>query len=147
MRVQQIMTTNVACCTEATTLNQVARLMVEHDCGEIPVTDSSGKLLGVVTDRDICCRAVAQDCNVCDVTAGAVMSTPVITAKSDMEYDECLRLMEQNMIRRIPVVDDVGFCIGIVSQADIANKGSEEIAEVVKYISQPTHSASNTSVR
>ena len=144
MTVQNIMTTNVACCTPDTPLNQVARMMVEHDCGEIPIADNSGRVLGVVTDRDICCRAVAHDCNVCETTASEIMSTPVVTAQPTMSLEQCAQLMEQNMIRRIPVVDQNGCCCGIVAQADLANKSDGVVEEVVKYVSQPTHSASNT---
>jgi CBS domain-containing protein len=143
MTAQQIMTTNPACCTPDTTLNQVARMMVEHDCGEIPVTDSQGYIQGVITDRDIACRAVAHDCNPCQMTAGEVMSKPAVTANTLMSSDEVCQLMEQNMIRRIPVVDESGCCCGIISQADLARKSDGQLEEVVKCVSQPTHHASN----
>jgi CBS domain-containing protein len=143
MTVQEIMTTNVACCGPETKLNQLARMMVEHDCGEIPVADTSGKLIGVVTDRDICCRAVAHDCNPCDTSASEIMSSPVVSTKPNMSLDECAQLMESNQIRRIPVVDQNGVCCGIVSQADIACKSSGKVEEIVREISQPTHSSSS----
>jgi CBS domain-containing protein len=144
MTVQDIMTSNPACCTKDTPLNQVARLMVEHDCGEIPVTDQAGTLLGVVTDRDICCRAVAQDCNVCNVTAGEIMSSPVVSVYPSTSFERCVGLMEENMIRRIPVVDENGCCCGIVSQADLARKTNGHLVEeVVIQLSQPSEHASN----
>jgi CBS domain-containing protein len=143
MTVQEIMTTNVACCAPDTRLNQVARMMVEHDCGEIPVADTAGKVVGVVTDRDICCRAVAHDCNPCDISAAEIMSAPVVTAHAAMSLERCAQLMEENQIRRIPVVDEKGVCYGIVSQADIACKSSGKVEEIVREISQPTHSPSS----
>ena len=142
MTVQEIMTTNVACCAPDTRLNQVARMMVEHDCGEIPVANSDGKVVGVVTDRDICCRAVAHDCNPCDLSASEIMSSPVVTAKSNITLEACGQLMEENQIRRIPVVDENGVCCGIVSQADIARKSTGKVEEIVREISQPTSHAS-----
>jgi CBS domain-containing protein len=144
MTVQDIMTPNAACCTPGTTLNQVARLMVEHDCGEIPVTTGNGNLVGVVTDRDICCRAVAHDCNVCETMASEIMSSPVVSVNKNTPLEECIQLMETNMIRRIPVLNENGECCGIVSQADIACKSDGAlIQEVVTQISQPTHSPSS----
>ena len=143
MTVQDIMTRDVACCMPDTKLNQVARMMVEYDCGEIPITDQSGKITGVVTDRDICCRAVAHDCNPCEMSAGEIMSTPVVAARMNMTVDECMHLMEEHMVRRLPVADEDGMCIGIVSQADLARKSDGKVEEVVKQISQPAGSASN----
>jgi CBS domain-containing protein len=148
MNLQDIMTENVACCTPDTKLNQVARLMVEHDCGEIPVTDNTGKLVGVVTDRDICCRAVAHDCNTCETTASEIMSSPVVCVNTGGSLEEAIQMMEDNMIRRIPVVDENGMCCGIIAQADIAVKSDGRlIEEIVTEISKPTHSASNVPAR
>jgi CBS domain-containing protein len=143
MNAQEIMTKNPACCSPDTKLNQVARMMVEHDCGEIPVVDQSGNLQGVVTDRDICCRAVANDCNTCEVSAHEIMSAPVMCVRMDTSVDECAHKMEQNMIRRIPVVDENGKCCGIVSQADIACKADGQIEELLVQVSQPMTSASS----
>ncbi len=67
------MTPNPTCCRPDTPLQEVARLMVEHDCGEIPIIDESGKPLGVVTERDICCHTLAQGKNPLDMTAGDIM--------------------------------------------------------------------------
>jgi len=139
MKVEQIMTPDPACCTPDTPLLEVARMMVAHDCGEIPLVQNPDEatLLGVVTDRDIVCRVVAQGRNPLDLTASECMSTPVISISSDASLEECCRLMEDHQIRRLPVVDEDGLCCGIVSQADIARhapKGST--AELVKEVSE-----------
>lgn len=142
MRVTDIMTPDPACCTPETSLPEVARLMVDCDCGEIPVVDDleSRKLLGVVTDRDIVVRTVAVDRDPADYTAADVMSTPAITVSEDAELQECEEKMELNQIRRIPVLDDQERLCGIVSQADIARQaGAQETAEVVREVSQPRH--------
>lgn len=141
MKVKDLMTANPACCTPYTRLQDVACMMVEYSCGEIPIVDSeeSCKPVGVVTDRDICCRAVAQGRNPLEMMACDVMSSPCITVAPETSLDDCCKLMEQNQIRRVPVVDASGWCCGIVAQADIAmhDRNKKEVAEVVEKISQP----------
>lgn len=138
MQVREILTENPACCAPDASIRDAARLMVENDCGEIPVTDESGKPVGVVTDRDIACRAVAQGKSL-DTPVGEVMSSPVVTVSPETDVDDCCATMEENQIRRVPVVDESGGCCGIVAQADIARNGSEsEAAEVVRDVSQPS---------
>lgn len=120
-------------------------MMVEHDCGEIPVCDQrqNGHVIGVITDRDICCRAVADGMDVNITTASACMTTPAVTCTPDMSLEDCCNLMEQNMIRRVPVVDQTGTVCGIVSMADVACRGETAvITEIVQQISQPTEEPS-----
>lgn len=137
MQVREVMTENPACCGSDASITDAARLMVENDCGEIPVTDEAGKPVGVVTDRDIACRAVAQGKSL-DTPVSEVMSSPVVTVNPDTSVDDCCSTMEKNQIRRVPVVDESGSCCGIVAQADIARNAPErETAEVVRDVSQP----------
>ncbi|HEY8459479.1 MAG TPA: CBS domain-containing protein [Blastocatellia bacterium] len=148
MQVKDIMTREPACCTPDANLQDVARLMVECDCGEIPVVESkqNRKPIGVVTDRDICVRAVAQGKNPLEMTAGDCMSTPCVTVTPEMSVEDCCRVMEENQIRRVPVVDENGVCCGIVSQADIAQHASkQETAEVVREVSRATGASSRVS--
>src|SRR5882762_4188125 len=145
MQVREMMTANPACCTAETALPEVARMMVDQDCGEIPVVDnaSSKVPIGVVTDRDIVCRTVAHGLNPLDLTAADCMSKPIVTVTPDMSLEECCRLMEEKLIRRVPVVDERGACCGIVALADIALQNRKSAAgEVVKDMSQPTAAAS-----
>lgn len=140
MQVRDIMTKNPACCTRDTNLKEVAMLMVEHDCGETPVVDSkkSMKLVGVITDRDITIRTVAKGKNPLELTAGDCMSSPCVTVRPDVSVEECCTVMEDNKVRRVPVVDEKGICCGIVAQADIAQHATkQETAGVVKGVSQP----------
>ena len=140
MQVREIMTTDPACCTADASLEEVAKAMVEHDCGEIPIVRSSSdkSLLGVVTDRDIVCRLVAQGRNPVDEAAEACMSSPVVSVRESTPIEECARLMEDKQIRRVPVVNGGGMICGIVSQADIAKNASRKItADLVKDVSQP----------
>lgn len=140
MQVREIMTPDPACCTADASLEEVAKAMVEHDCGEIPIVRSSSdkSLLGVVTDRDIVCRLVAQGRNPVDEAAEACMSSPVVSVRESTPVEDCAKLMEDNQIRRVPVVNGGGMVCGIVSQADIAKNASRKItADLVKDVSQP----------
>jgi CBS domain-containing protein len=143
--IQEVMTKDPACCIPTMPLQQVARLMVDHDCGEIPVVESDASLrpIGVITDRDIVCRALAEGRNPMELTAGDCMTNTVVTVGSDKSVDECCKVMEHHQIRRVPVVDARGRCVGIVSQADIARRVSEKaVGEVVRDVSKPTGAAS-----
>lgn len=143
MQVRDIMTQDPACCMSATPLQQVAKLMVDCDCGEIPVVDEQRRPIGVVTDRDIACRAVAQGLDIASTRAADIMSSPVVTVRPDESLDEVRQKMEDNRIRRVPVVDSNGACCGMVAQADIARHGSErEVGGMVRDVSQSTQSSS-----
>ena len=139
MQVRELMAKDVACCKSDSSLEEVARLMVDCDCGMIPVIDDDRKPVGTVTDRDIVCRAVAKGKNPLDLKAGDVMTTPCITCTDDADVDQCLDLLEKHQLRRMVVVDEEGRCCGIVAQADIALEASpEKAAEVIREVSQPT---------
>jgi CBS domain-containing protein len=145
MQVKEIMTTDPACCLSETSLQEVGMMMIDHDCGEIPVVENNETKLpiGVITDRDIVCRTVAQGLNPLDLTVAACMSKPCVTVTPDMSVEECSRIMEENKIRRVPVVDAAGSCCGIVALADIALHARRNVAaEVVKEVSEPTAAAS-----
>ena len=137
MNVHEIMTHDPACCNKEASAQDAAKLMVENDCGEIPVVDSEGGLVGVVTDRDICCRVVAEGKSP-DTRVEDIMTQSVVTVTPDTEVDACCSTMESNQVRRVPVIDDDGKCCGMVSQADIARSGSDaKTAELVEEISKP----------
>jgi len=139
MQVREIMTQSPACCGPDTNLQDVARMMVDHDCGEIPVIHGRDRRpIGVITDRDITCRAVANGKNPLQMKARDCMSSPVLTVTPQMPLEDCCRLMEEKQLRRIPVVDDQGACCGIVAQADIILKAPDrQSAEVLRDISRP----------
>ena len=145
MKIKEIMTASPACCTPETSLREVAAMFVDHDCGAIPVVDNvdTRRPIGIVTDRDIACRAVAKGLNALELTARDCMSSPSVTVREDADLDECIESMESNRVRRIVVLDEFGRCCGIVSQADIALQGPrKKTAEVVRELSEPTVSAS-----
>lgn len=114
-------------------------MMVEHDCGEIPVIDPQGKPIGVITDRDICCRAVSQGMDPNNTQVRECMTTPAITVAEEDSEERCIGVMEEHMIRRVPVVDAIGLCIGIVAQADIAMRlAPQPVSHLLREVSEPT---------
>jgi CBS domain-containing protein len=136
---KDVMTPEPRCCSPETPLNEVANLMVEADCGEIPVVDGSNRLIGVVTDRDIVCRVVAKGKDPSSCTAQDAMTQPVVAVLADTTLDEIVAVMEENRIRRVPVVDAQGCCCGIVAQADVAMVAREsEVGEMVREVSRAT---------
>jgi len=144
MKVSEIMTENPACCVRGTSLTDVATLMVDNSCGEIPVIDSdaSRKLIGVVTDRDIVCRTVAKGINPLTRSAGEIMTAPCLCCNVNDDVEDCCEEMERHQIRRVPIIDDHGRICGIVSQADLARYiPAEKTFGVLKTISRDTGQA------
>jgi CBS domain-containing protein len=131
------MTPDPACCSPSTTLDQVAKMMVQNNCGEIPIVDRSSRPIGVITDRDIVCRVVAEGKNPTGHTVESCMTTPVFTVRADAPLSEVISMMENQRIRRVPVVDDGGCCAGIIAQADVATvEPVRRTGELVSTISQ-----------
>jgi CBS domain-containing protein len=136
---RDVMTSDPVCCSPTTTLDQVAKLMAQNDCGEIPVLNEAGRVVGVVTDRDIICRVVADGVSPRDFNAAYCMSEPVFTVGVDTPIDDVVSLMEDHQVRRLPVVDDDNCCTGIISQADIVSMGQPRMtAELLSQISRDT---------
>jgi CBS domain-containing protein len=117
-------------------LDQVAKMMVQYECGEIPVLDISDRPIGVVTDRDIVCRVVAERRNPMAHAAETCMSDLVVTVRADAPIREVVSTMEQHQVRRVPVVDASGCCIGIISQANVASVAQAgQVGELVREVS------------
>jgi len=137
MEVRDLMTADPACCTADNGLQDVARAMLENDCGAIPIV-ADGRPVGMVSDRDIVVRAVAEGRNPVDMTAEEIMSTPVATVAEDASIEELFDVMEDQQIRRVVVVDADGKVCGIVAQADVAELAdAEDVADVVEKVSEP----------
>ena len=140
MKVDTVMTACPTFATATTPLRDVALMMVDQDCGQIPVLggDNGRKPVGVVTDRDIVVRALAQGHNPLELTAQDCMTTPCVTVRSDDSLATVCDAMEREQIRRVLVVDAEGNLCGIVAQADVARSAqTSQTAEVVKSISSP----------
>lgn len=139
MNVSEVMTDSPQCCSPDTGLQEVAQMMVDCDCGCIPVVDGDDSKMpvGMITDRDITCRVVAQGRNPLDLTARDAMTSTVVSVTPDTSLEDCLDLMEESQVRRIAVVDNDGKICGIVAQADVARNADEQkTAEVVQQVSK-----------
>ena len=139
MNVKEVMTPDPACCLSSTKLTEVARMMIDNDCGEIPVVESkeNRKPIGVITDRDIVVRTIGCNVDPMQKTAGDCMTTPVVTVTPEMSLVECCDVMEQNQVRRVPVVGEDGKLCGIVALADVAQSaGRRTTAEVLQEVSE-----------
>ncbi|MCU1287793.1 MAG: inosine-5-monophosphate dehydrogenase [Acidobacteria bacterium] len=134
-RCREIMTKNVQTATRATTLQEVAVFMRDGDMGVVPVVENK-KLVGIVTDRDIVVRAVAEGKDAA-TPIGDVMTTEIFSVGSDDYAFEAIRLMGDRQVRRIPVVNEQGELAGIIAMADIAleMEDEREIAETLEEIS------------
>ena len=119
MQVKDVMTNSPICCKPTDSVEQVATLMREHDCGVIPVC-AENELAGMITDRDIACRAVGSGKTPADVPVSAIMTTPVYTVHQDCDVQVAIDTMEAKQVRRLPVVDDDGHVVGIVAPSDLA---------------------------
>lgn len=143
LRCRDIMTRNLTVATRDTVLQQVATMMLDADTGIIPVVEQSGeneqqgKLAGLITDRDIVVRAVAEGKDITISKAGEVMTTEIYTAQADDRIYDVVRKMGDKQIRRVPIVDADGNLQGIISMADIAleTEDDKELAEVLEEIS------------
>ena len=140
MKAREIMTKNPRTVTPETGLQEAARLMKSEDVGIIPVVDGNGtNLLGVVTDRDIAMRVVAEGRDATSTTVRDVMSTGVKTCREDDSVDDVMKLMGSEQVRRIPIVDERGALVGIVAQADVVldAKSDKKAERTVEKISEP----------
>jgi CBS domain-containing protein len=134
--VKDAMTTSLATATPSQSLAEAARLMKQQDIGSVPVVDGS-RLVGLLTDRDIVVRAVAEGGDPQTVQVGEIASHDVVTVSPDDNLDDALRLMAQHQIRRLAVVED-GQLVGVVAQADVAHEAKDKaVGQVVEEISRP----------
>jgi CBS domain-containing protein len=142
MKVRDVMTKKVVCCTPSDTAEKAANLMRDHNVGAIPVVSdlTSRRLEGILTDRDLCCRIVAESRLADTMTIGELMTRSPVTCKPEDALDTCLEAMQEHHIRRIPIVDEKASCVGIVAEADIALRASAaKVGKTVAEISRPLH--------
>lgn len=133
-QVRDVMTSNPTTCEPTATLVDAAKVMAGEDVGPVPIVEG-GKLVGLVTDRDIIIRAVAEGRDVTSTAVRDVASKDLVTVTADEDLDRALQLMADNQVRRIPVVEG-DRVVGIVSQADVARAADDEkTGEVVQQIS------------
>ena len=136
------MTKDLVCCLPTDTVSKAAQMMKDADVGSIPVIEDEQtmKLIGIVTDRDLALQVVAPERDASSTQVEDVMTYEVITCRASDDVQKAVDAMSQHQLRRMPVIDSDHRIVGIISQADVATRveRSEEIAEMVKEISQPT---------
>jgi CBS domain-containing protein len=143
MKVHELMRTNVQCCRPETNIVVIAREMVAKDCGMIPVVEGA-RPVGVVTDRDIATRVVAEGRNAFDVCARDVMSTRPICIEKNASLDECCGVMGEHHLRRLLVVTETGELTGVISVDDIAKSSDpHETGHLIKLVCEPEQAAVN----
>ena len=136
----QLMTRDPVCCLASDTVDRAAQLMRQEDAGSLPVIENhqNKKLLGIITDRDIALKVVADKRDVGSTRAQEVMTRNPVTCRADNDLQVALNAMASNQVRRIPVVDEKDQIVGIISQSDVATRVNEpaKTAELVTKISK-----------
>jgi CBS domain-containing protein len=136
------MTSNPACCLPTDTAQRAAQLMKTENVGPIPVVsdEQTKKLVGIVTDRDLALNVVAEGRDPKSTKVSEVMTTGVTACRADDDLEKATAAMEEQQVRRIPIVDENDRIVGIIAQADVARltERPEKTAEVVSEISKPS---------
>lgn len=141
MDVGQLMVREVATCRLPDTLNTAARIMWEHDCGCVPVVDDDARVVGMLTDRDLCMAAYTQGRPLDAIPVASVMSKDVHTCKADDPIAFAEGIMRAHRVRRLPVTDADGRLIGILSLSDIAQQAVRERTRKTKKAVSPAEVA------
>ncbi|MBO0911472.1 MAG: CBS domain-containing protein [Acidobacteria bacterium] len=144
MKVKEVMSLNPACCTPNDTAQKVAKMMCDRNVGSIPVVvdSQSGGLIGMITDRDLCCRVLAQGLDAKSTRIQEFITYNPAVCRDGENVEQCERLMQEHQVRRIPVVDKENRVIGIVAQADLALKERpERVHKTVAEISKNTQAS------
>jgi CBS domain-containing protein len=140
--VRDAMTENPRSISASASVVEAARLMREGHIGSLPITDDE-KLVGMITDRDITTRVVAEAADPNVTSVGDVLSRDLVSVEPDNDLQEALRLMARHQVRRLPVVEN-GRLVGIVAQADIAlSENEQKTGELVEAISKPSEGERN----
>jgi CBS domain-containing protein len=146
MHVQEIMKRNVLTCMRDHTIECAAQIMWENDCGIVPIVDEASRVIGVVTDRDACMAAYTQGKPLSEIPIWSVIaghSGRVHTCRAEDTLEQAEHVMQQAQVRRLPVIDDRGTLVGILSLSDIARHTSTrgldpfDISRTVEALSQP----------
>ncbi|HBZ69648.1 MAG TPA: hypothetical protein DEP35_07945 [Deltaproteobacteria bacterium] len=124
VQVEQLMTKDVRACRPSHTLNCAAQILWEYDCGIVPVVDEEGleKVIGTLTDRDICMAAYTQGRRLSEIQVGSAMARTIHSCTPSATLEDAMQKMREAQVRRLPVVDQAGHLLGMISLADIAHE-------------------------
>jgi CBS domain-containing protein len=144
MKVGELMSRNVRTCLPTDSINDAARIMWDSDCGCVPVVRDDGKVVGMITDRDICMAAYTQGRSLMHMTVESAASKSVVTVGEDEILRRAAELMRGAQVRRLPVVDGAGKLVGLLSLADFARRAPalaerewEDLVAILAGLSQP----------
>ena len=126
MLVEQLMNRPPVSCRTADSLHHAVGLMIEHDCGSLPVVDDDGKPRGMLTDRDICIAAHQLGLSLESITAAQAMSRELYTCRAGDPVGMAERIMTKCQVRRVPVVDGDGVLVGMITLADLAREAEQQ---------------------
>jgi CBS domain-containing protein len=130
MKIKEVMHTGATWVDPNTTLSQIAKKMRDEDIGAVPVGEND-RLVGMVTDRDICCRAFADGRDISKLSARDVMSSPIAYCKAEDDLTEAIRAMESRKVRRLPVINEKKRLVGMLSLGDIWQKATDDLSPAV----------------
>ena len=152
MKIKHVMTKDPTCCVPSDTAQRAARIMRGDDTGVVPIIENeqSRKLIGIVTDRDLCMNILAEGRDPRTTQVHESMTTTVVSCSPQDSVDKATELMRENQIRRIPVIDDQHQLLGIVAMADIVGRAdvrTTETHETLKTVSAPTREPSKPRAR
>ncbi len=128
MKVRDLMTTEVKACSRYDTLNRAAQIMWDNDCGVVPVVDDDFRPVGMITDRDICMAAYTQGVLLAESSVERAMATEAYTCVATDDIGAAEKMMREQQVRRLPVVDGGGRMVGIISLGEIARHADRERA-------------------
>ena len=140
MKCYEVMTKNPVCCLPNDMVAKAAQLMKRENIGSMPVIENeqTKKLVGIVTDRDLALKIVAEGRDAKSTKVEAVMTHKVVTCRAEDDLQKALDAMSEHQLRRIPIADNDNMILGIIAQADVATRVNqpEKTAEMIKQISQ-----------
>jgi CBS-domain-containing membrane protein len=149
IRAGELMSREVATVYPEDRVGYAARLMRDYDCGALPIVDQEGRLIGMITDRDISMRLVANEADTHNTVVADCMTDGAFACHAEDSVRECMRQMSRHRIRRLPIINDWGHVVGIVSQGDLARHAGNypgrgerrAIADVICAVSEPRRAA------
>ena len=142
MKAKDLMTRAPCTCSPDNSVQDVAKMMRDHDCGSVPVVEA-GRVVGIITDRDLAIRGLAEGKTASTIVRDLMTESPQCCSEDD-DVQNVERVMSDRQVRRVPIVNADGGCVGIISQADLARAAQEglsdhEVAATIEHISQPDH--------
>lgn len=140
MKVKNLMTAEVESCRADENLTKAIEIMWRRDCGVVPIVDEENRVVGMITDRDVCIAAGSRDQKASEIKIGEVVSGKVVTCSADEEAEDALKKMRRKKVKRLPVVGENNELVGILSITDVLRKdkkSKKKVFSALKKITEP----------